>query len=105
MENCKDGVSRGEENVPQQRSQKRKRHQEEGQVNQIKPYLTCFKLSRNRFDNLVPCRDNAGPTNLQMHSKMALGTRKFSFHQPSSDLSFSKVVVEEDSIHFEVRAL
>ena len=39
----------------------------------------------------VSCRDNAGPTNLQMYSKVALETRKFSFHQPSSDLSFSNL--------------
>ena len=37
MENCKDGVSLGvpgEENVPQQRSRKRKRRQEEGQISE-----------------------------------------------------------------------
>jgi len=32
VENCKDIASPGEENVPQQRSQKRQRHQEEGQI-------------------------------------------------------------------------
>ena len=37
----------------------------------------------------VSCRHNAGPTNQQIYSKVALETRKFSFHQPSSDLSFS----------------
>ena len=37
VENCKDGVSQdvpGEENVPQQRSRKRKRRQEEGQISE-----------------------------------------------------------------------
>ena len=34
MENCKDGASPGEENVPQQRSRKRKRRQEEGQTSE-----------------------------------------------------------------------
>ena len=37
MENCKDGVSLGvlgEENVPQQRSQKRERRQDEGQISE-----------------------------------------------------------------------
>ena len=39
----------------------------------------------------VSCRDNAVPTNLQMYSKVALETRKLSFHQPSSDISFSNL--------------
>ena len=33
-ENCKDGASPGEENVPQQRSRKRKRRQEEGHISE-----------------------------------------------------------------------
>ena len=39
----------------------------------------------------VSCRDNAGPTTLKMYSKVALETRKFSFHEPPSDLSFSNL--------------
>ena len=34
MENCKDGISPGEENVPQQRSRQRKRCQQEGQTSE-----------------------------------------------------------------------
>ena len=34
VENCKDGVSPGEENVPQQRLRKRKRRQDEGQISE-----------------------------------------------------------------------
>ena len=34
IENCKDGISPGEENAPQQRSRKRKRCQQEGQTSE-----------------------------------------------------------------------
>ena len=41
-ENCKDGTRPGEENVPQQRSRKRKRHRKEGQLS--KPDKAIFIL-------------------------------------------------------------
>ena len=37
VENCKDGATPGEGNVPQQRSRKRTRRQEEDQISESKP--------------------------------------------------------------------
>ena len=57
-------------------------------VSRHKLVLTLFSTGTAAL-MAVSCRHNAGPTNQQIYSKVALETQKFSFHQPSSDLSFS----------------
>ena len=50
VENCKDSTSPGEENVSQQRSQKRKRRQEEGQTSEWDKAL--FKLLQAQQESI-----------------------------------------------------